>query len=125
MPVTLSKVILSFRNMAARNTEKIGDEQVPINAMLMAEVVCAAMYKNVLKMVTPKSDVQKKYCLFCRMIFRSWDNCLNVKGSNINVPNDQRKKDNDMGGTSLMKALATIKLPLQIIQASIAKAMPM
>jgi hypothetical protein len=57
------------------------------------------------------------------VLLSSW-NFLKAKGSNIIVAKDQRKKDKASGGTSLMKALATIKFPLQMMQARMAKAIP-
>jgi hypothetical protein len=124
IPRILDRDIFSFRNQAARNTAKIGEEHVPISAMLIAEVVCAAMYKNVLKMVTPKRDVQRKYLLFLIMICFSFKKGLIANGISITVAIDQRKKAKVTGGISLITALATIKLPDQIIQARIAKPIP-
>lgn len=75
-------------------------------------------------MATPKSEVQKKYALFSLRILYSFRKGFIAKGISITVAIDQRKKARDTGGISLITALATMKLPDHIMQARIAKPIP-
>ena len=104
--------------------DMIGEEVVPINARLIAVELCPAMYTNVLNKLMPVKPVQKKYALFCFTICQEGLICFHATGSKRIQAVNQRKKARAMGGISLITARATMKLPLQMMVASMASTIP-
>lgn len=60
IPMILEGGTFSFKNILARITDMMGEDVVPINAILIASEKCPAIYTKVLNRLTPVTAANKK-----------------------------------------------------------------